>query len=366
MNKNIDKLTVLRGFFAISVFIRHLWISDLIKISFFGLNLSFLLEPHGNIFVRLFFLLSGYLIAKRFYEKAYTLDSKGIILFFKHRVNRIFPLYYFLVFLFLLFIYAHLLQSKQGLYVLLRVLTFTYSTDLSPSFTGAFWSLSTEIQFYIICPFVFLIIDKFKKFRSKLGVLLLFGILDFIFGIFLSRLGSKIPEYPKSFIYYFIIFLFGIFLQILFTKIPKIRITYKNSNILFTILCIVLYTYTSYTHYTLVSCGMENSYIRWVYPTITCLIGGFLIYIAELYPAQVKNINWKILSSKPAHLFEIMGILSYGFYLWHGEIVYLLRGYFVGDSSPQIILFSISSFALSVLLSIATYYLIERKVKIFR
>jgi peptidoglycan/LPS O-acetylase OafA/YrhL len=361
--QNIDKLTVLRGLFAIAIFIRHLWIPEIPFFSIFSLNLNFLLKPHGNIFVRLFFLLSGYLIAKRYYENKYSLDLKGAISFYKHRINRIFPLYFFLVILFTILIYRDFLFSQRGWYVLFRVITFTYSTDLVPRFTGAFWSLSTEIQFYVICPFVFFLLSKLKKIGNKLNYLLALGFVNFISGVLIARLGSIIPEYPKSFLYYFIVFIFGIFLQLLFIRLPKIQISYKTSNMLFAFLCVILYFYTSYTHYFFVTNALESSYSRWIYPTLTCLIGGSLIYLAELHPAQIKVINWKMALKKPGHLFEIMGILSYGFYLWHGEVIFLIMNVNQNISIFQTALLSFAAFVVSVLLSILSYFLIEKRVR---
>ena len=117
---------------------------------------------HGAIAVWILFVLSGYLMVKVFYTKRYTVDFAGVIKFWRNRALRILPLYYFAVLILSIFVYPEVLKFSNWGY-LLRVFTFTYHPYISftaVKFNDVFWSLSTEMQFYLIIPFIYSLIKK--------------------------------------------------------------------------------------------------------------------------------------------------------------------------------------------------------------
>lgn len=109
----------------------------------------------GLIGVDLFFVLSGFLITGILYE---ALSSSNYFkTFYMRRILRIFPLYY--GYLFLVVIFAsplHIVRDRN----LAALLTYTQNIFLIKPYTvlwyytGQFWSLAVEEQFYIIWPLI--------------------------------------------------------------------------------------------------------------------------------------------------------------------------------------------------------------------
>lgn len=125
----------------------------------------------GNLGVRIFFVISGYLIT---YLLLKEFDSSGKInlkRFYFRRTMRIFaPFYFFLLTIGILDSFEIVPLSIRGF-----LAPFTYTSDylLSDSWiTGHCWSLCVEEQFYLIFPL--LLVTLKKKRTSKLLVFILF------------------------------------------------------------------------------------------------------------------------------------------------------------------------------------------------
>ena len=361
-NKYIDKLTVLRGFFAICVFLSHLKVPESISLKVSSFDLSFLFYPHGHMYVRLFFVLSGFLTSQGFLKGKYSHDRDGIKAFYIHRIRRIVPLYFTISAILLLTVYRNLLTSIEGLAAILRIFTFTYDINYIPKFSGPWWSLSFEMQFYLLCPFFVMLIARRKSKLKKLlcGTLILFT--TFIFGVLLARYAPVIPDYTKHLIYYVIIFIYGILLNLIFQIIPKAQLSYRTANILFVSILCGLYVYISHTLYHGAIEHKDEIYYRWVYPSVICLIGGVLIYLAQMHPAHAKSLGvFKSGKLSMAKMLESLGILSFGFYLWHSEVVEFFRPILGGYLPYQVIVLGVVTFGISLALSIATYQAIEKQ-----
>lgn len=116
----------------------------------------------GHLGVNVFFVISGFLITSILLEEEKRSKTVSLKKFYFRRILRIFPAYYFL--LFILFI----LQKKSVLYISpdswLTALTYTkYINWHLDWFTAHAWSLSIEEQFYLLFPFLFLAGDKLRK-----------------------------------------------------------------------------------------------------------------------------------------------------------------------------------------------------------
>lgn len=172
--KHVPALDGLRGLAILLVLFRHLgytagkdqswWIQ-----SISGITLS------GLIGVDLFFVLSGFLIT------GILFDALGYRHYFKtfymRRFLRIFPLYYGYLLLLLLLTHPLHLSWHRNLPVLL---TYTQNIFLQKPYsvlwyyTGQFWSLAVEEQFYIVWP---LIVFAVRDRRQLMWVCVILSVL---------------------------------------------------------------------------------------------------------------------------------------------------------------------------------------------
>ena len=133
----------------------------LVIISHWAKNSSINKLPNGFLGVTFFFVLSSFLITtnllhfkKSIYQSELTIP-KALRAFYYRRTLRIFPLYFFV--LFLLYLTAKEVFSGNFGWYLAYVPNFLiYKTQIWPGMLSHFWSLGVEEQFYIIWPLVIL------------------------------------------------------------------------------------------------------------------------------------------------------------------------------------------------------------------
>ncbi len=148
-NPEIRPLTSLRAIAALLVFLSHYNGLPYGRVEVFWQAIA--VEGHAG--VTIFFALSGFLITIR-YADSITNRQFSFYDYGLKRIARIIPLYW--VVLALVFVLR--LYTPFQYYVPLPVLNFTltqsYFTDLVYSGIGPAWSLSVEMGFYMIAPFV--------------------------------------------------------------------------------------------------------------------------------------------------------------------------------------------------------------------
>ena len=159
VNKIIKEIQYLRALAVITVLLFHLD-KEIFKGGFIGVDI--------------FFVISGFLMIKILREKSYS-----IIEFYIRRFNRLFPVLFFVCILTIiagskiLFLNEFNGLIKENI----SALTFTsnilfwmklksYFVDTSIIPLLHTWSLSLEIQFYLLIPFIIIILNKLS-FRSQ-------------------------------------------------------------------------------------------------------------------------------------------------------------------------------------------------------
>lgn len=166
-------LTGIRAIAAIMIFVYHnrkYWKNDLHP------ELLRLCNEF-NLGVQLFFVLSGFLIAKSYGAKplqSFTTFKS----YFSQRIMRIMPLYWLLLTL-------YYLDAKFGNYhfsLLHYLLLQGFSSNLSLDAISQSWSLTVEMTFYAFAPFLFLLLEKkwtylFLFLGFLIGIAVLSGIL---------------------------------------------------------------------------------------------------------------------------------------------------------------------------------------------
>lgn len=136
----------------------------------------------GDLGVDVFFVLSAFLIGSQlFYEKEKT-EQINFRYFYLKRLFRIYPLY-----LTLLAIY---MMAKGGdIYLLANIFAFNNFTGYDNVIIPWSWSISVEVQFYLLAPFVIVFFT-----RQKTLLILLAGVLVPLLWMFYFYLNSALPQ----------------------------------------------------------------------------------------------------------------------------------------------------------------------------
>lgn len=175
----IPALTGVRALAAYLVFISHY--AYIFDAGFPHFLRRFFLEFH--IGVTIFFVLSGFLIAFRYFD-SFQLTSNWFKQYLKNRVARIYPMYFLLTlgaFIYYYFtrdpIITNGFSSAIGLFFM--HITFVRGFFYNLNFTGIAqgWSLTVEECFYFSAPIVFFIAKKYNKFYLQALAITGFGFL---------------------------------------------------------------------------------------------------------------------------------------------------------------------------------------------
>ena len=143
------------------------------------------IKNFGWIGVDLFFVLSGFLIAKQLFAELQNRQSISLQKFFIKRFFRIIPVYLVVVALYFL---VPVFRERESLPALWRFLTFTQNIGLNPGINGTFshaWSLCVEEQFYLLFPLVILASVYLKIEKKGIYILLAFFLFTCLFRVYL-------------------------------------------------------------------------------------------------------------------------------------------------------------------------------------
>jgi len=191
MKNQIPSLGGLRALSILFVFCGHLYGNGHIKNPALG-YIGFVTDP--ALAVNIFFVISGFLIASLLLKEEERFGDVSLKNFYLRRVIRIFPAYYFLVAVYLVLEFGfHLFTLPSWSWIT----TLTFTKYLSPIFdwiTAHFWSLSVEVHFYLLFPFIF---KYFKKYRNQSLIFAVFLVCAVRLLIFLSVFDSHINNFAK-------------------------------------------------------------------------------------------------------------------------------------------------------------------------
>jgi peptidoglycan/LPS O-acetylase OafA/YrhL len=375
-----------------------------------GYDLSWLFFAAGGMYLRTFFCLSGYLMGKLFYTGRYQLSWDGILKFWRNRVLRVFPLYYFAVLMLVVFVYTDLLRVENWGY-LVRICTFTYNHALPVDFNGPLWSLSTEVQFYLLVPFIYGFVKerctKPSQIFMTIGAVILFTtLLRLLFWVMDLRSGASVISYWYTpLVSNLDMFMCGFFLNPLIKyqqerKQRKMRSHLKeylpesdrdgNVNngaqqgklsmrlpewwVKFTAvsLAISFHFYSAYHIYHNemrnipgAEPGIRTANSFFILPVITALLAAFLIYCFETgasYQGHLDNEKLSIHACirNPVRLIEVFGYLSYGIYVWHMPIIRQVTPLVTSQIPLEVFFIKVGIVMfLCTLVAAVTFYLVE-------
>ena len=142
-------------------------------------------KDFGWVGVDLFFVLSGFLIARQLFAELKSTNTISLKQFFIKRFFRIIPVY--LVVLAIYFL-VPVFRERESLPAFWRFLTFTQNIGLNPSINPTFshaWSLCVEEQFYLLFPLIIIASVYFKIAKKGVYILLAFFLFTCLFRLYL-------------------------------------------------------------------------------------------------------------------------------------------------------------------------------------
>lgn len=340
----ISPLTGIRAIAAFMVCLFHF--NPFTEARFGSVVHGFFNEFHVG--VTFFFVLSGFLIAYRYFDQT-EINFKQ---YFINRFARIYPIYFILTTLFMLQNYVHSFGRlnfndwllEYGLNIsLLKGLFDQYK------FTGILqsWSLTVEECFYFFAPIAFLFIRRkgIWVFLLPITLLMLGCALVVLFQQvnFYGFFGSFDFMFSYTFLGRAFEFFIGIGLAIIFIKRSVVSKIVVQDAYLYTTIgalnCIVSILWIAHYKGNLAH-GIEHPMGKLINNFILPLIG-----IGSLYWGLITEKNWltRLLSTR---LFMLLGKSSYVFYLIHLWVAQLNSNF-------------LFVFVLSAILSIMIYKFIE-------
>lgn len=298
----IKPLTSLRFFFAFIIFTHHLTFLSKSKASYLRWIHEYILKE-GFIGVSFFFILSGFILAYNYRDS--ILDRKiSKSDFYIARIARIYP--------------VHLLCLLIAVPITLDNVSFDLSTWFTQlffnltltqsfipikyiyfSFNSPSWSISNELFFYLLFPFLIIWGLKIKNHRYKKPLLAMLVLLIPLLMLVIPADYYKALFYVNPFFRVFD-FIIGIMLFEIYLEIKKQSraINYDLLEISSIILLVVFFIF-----HTSVPLVMRYSIYYWIPMSLIILVFSFQ-----------KGVISSFLSNKTL---IFLGEISFGFYMFH-------------------------------------------------
>jgi peptidoglycan/LPS O-acetylase OafA/YrhL len=306
----------------------------------------------GLLGVRLFFVLSGFLITHLLLLEAEKTGRISLKSFYLRRSLRIFPVYFtYLAVLGILSLfgwYHDRLSSWMG------VLTYTRNIfGTNPSLTAHFWSLAVEEQFYLIWPVLIVVFILSRRFRLALLILLLPLVLcplERMAGINMGNNGSVIGRIfgEWSILAYADSLAVGCLGAFLIRKVRyRLKPFFASLLLVCALAVIITGELCKWTGH-LQSHGLD-SFI----PTVQALAAMLAMWISifNVTGLAYRILNWPFMNW--------LGVLSYSLYVWH----FLFLSVNAGSRMSQLVIYDWRVWWLpAFLMAIFSYYCIERPV----
>lgn len=340
--KQLPNLYALRFILALLVILQHIPdTSNNVGLPFFDNSPIF---HKGGQAVLYFFTLSGFLIIRIIFLEINSKNTFNFKNFYLRRVQRLYPVYYLV--LFSGFLFYNFFLPSFGIdynieypihefflgYILLipNVITHYYKVG---GILNVLWSIGVEEQFYLFAPLLIYIGRKNILFTLIILLLILLGISLFYFDFY---------SYKNYYFYFVCGGLFAVFFEKFefhFFKRPIIHV-----------IAYIIFILSFITNYFTFDYGIFYHYFN-------MLLGALVISLITYYPKfeiKIKSINY-------------FGKISYGIYMYHMFSVVMVLffvkrfGLFnVLSNSILIILINILCIFFSILLAHISYQYFEK------
>lgn len=341
----IKPLTSLRFIFALMVFFHHL-IFLISKNNQTFLNIYKKIFEEGYTGVGFFFILSGFILT-HVYERDIKQGNFNMKLFYAKRFARIYPLHLLTLILWIpltinLLMKSPLSWTAHFIENSLLIQSFIPIRSHYFSFNFAAWSISNEVFFYLLFPFLIKLLVDFNV-KKKIIVFISIFITVIIMMLLVNEDLHHALFYVNPIMRLFdftigiLIYYFSGYLK----KYSKMKATFLEiSSIALLVLFLIISSYIPQV--------FRLSVYYWV-P---------IVYIILIFSTQEGTIS-EILSLR---LFFFLGEISFGFYLFH--LVILKYAVYIDNKLNLInsdIILAIIVFFLSILISALSFYYFEKR-----
>lgn len=315
----------------------------------------------GWLGVDLFFVLSGFLITEILLK---TLDQPHYIRnFYMRRLLRIFPLYYLVLIICLLILpnisrlglNAEYYTSNQGwLWTYLQNWLYSFKEPYGDKLLLHTWSLAVEEQFYLVWPFIILLIRKPKR--------LLFFVFFLLIAVGVARYavwvyGDKDLAYSSLYTFTRIDGLcIGCMLALLMRINPGFLTNYTS-------VVVLLMAGINFGFYFINGQRSFNlPYLAFVGYTTFAVLFGILVYEAVRGTSKIIQFLFD------NRLLKFFGRISYGLYVYHWPVYILLfpatlrlvSGYLPATYRLAEITSAFIVSAVAVLISVLSFHYFEK------
>jgi peptidoglycan/LPS O-acetylase OafA/YrhL len=326
--------------------------------------------------VQLFFLLSSFLLSLPYIQAAIdNREQQQVWQFYRRRILRICPLYYFSILVFVASIYlTNSTDDKPTLAGIIAHLFFLNNFPIElDKINSVYWSLAVEWHFYLIMPLIglclyqFLSRQQYKKLTIFLFCLLLIPIIVRTYGgIFMGI--RMAPGNYMSFVYFSSLsnldaFVSGIAGAIIYAHLEQIK---KNIptyfwKAIFGVSVATLY-YLMYYYHTSSLAGLTHTNLFnpiFFHTTINLAWLGLLLSSLVLKTGLWKY--WRRLLN--SRTMEYIAVLSYSLYIWHLPINNLVAQVLVELNVSPSYIFNLARLffatVITLIISHVTYHYLE-------
>lgn len=349
-HNRIKSLDGLRGVFILIVIAAHAMETipkfyETQKVAFYyGMTI-------GSLGVRMFFVMSGYLITRLLIVEQEKTGKVSLKDFYIRRAFRIFPTFFLYVFTILILKWTIVPDIFKDYYLVLaatfyfwnykHLLGYDPQNDKGTWFMGHFWSLSTEEQFYVLWPFAFVKVKRATLVRAVIIIICVMPLVRVLTFVTMpdSRvwINSMLHTGGDS-------IMIGC-LAALAEQIPGLKEKYfkyfQNPMIIISVLAFLFLLGPALTW------RFQAAYNMTVGMTLNNLSIMYMLYNLMYVPSKVSNLlNTRIISQ--------LGIASYSLYIWQQLFVTTKNDFWINKFPQNIIV------ALAV--GMGSHYFVEKPI----
>lgn len=316
---------------------------------------------YGRTGVQLFFVLSGFLLFLPYARWMFSLQSRpSTRLFYKRRILRVGPAYW--VALTIMFLLTPLTLGSVGNYVIHLAFLSNFAASSIMGFNPVFWTMSVEVQFYLILPLLGWILASIARRWSPL-----IAVAVLLAGSSLVSLTSDLLAHPGTFNYpYISTGVIGIFTMFFYLAVFSAGM-----------LCAVLYVYLRQVAGVAASSARKLTWSGLIVFTLGLAGTLYLItpkrhvhfdsqLIGYTYAAILFGVLFgPSLTRRPFEWrwMRFTGLISYSIYLWHVPVMQAMTPLLLPHSgvyamfAERIVLGGI---VLTFIVAYMSYQLVER------